>query len=75
MAGNKGLRMPLINQDPAITEDMAERLAMDVVQTEGSLGFADLGVTPRAIESDLLFMQQFAAGGARGTFLETQPTD
>lgn len=75
MAGTKGLRLPLINQDPAMTEDMAERLTYNLVPAEGSLGFADLGVTPRKIESDLLFMQQYAMGGARATFLETQPTD
>jgi hypothetical protein len=49
-------------------EDMAERLTYDLVLVEGPLGFADLGVSP-------LYMQQFAKGGARGTFLETQPTE
>jgi len=58
MCGTKGLRMPLINQDPRITEDMAERLTMDIVPSEGSLGLADLGVTPTPIESNLLYMQQ-----------------
>ena len=58
-----------------MTEDMAERLTYDLVPAEGSLGFADLGVSPRKIESDLLYMQQFAKGGARGTFLETQATE
>jgi hypothetical protein len=68
MAGTKGLRLPLVNQDPAMIEDMAERLTYDLVLVEGPLGFADLGVSP-------LYMQQFAKGGARGTFLETQPTE
>jgi NADH dehydrogenase (ubiquinone) 1 alpha subcomplex subunit 9 len=75
MAGTKGIRFALLNQDPGMTEDQAERLTYDLVPAEGSLGFADLGVSPRKIESDLLYMQQFAAGGARGTFLETQPSD
>ena len=48
---------PAFDQDPAMTEDMAERLTYDIVPAEGSLGFADLGVSPRKIESDLLFMQ------------------
>ena len=75
MAGTKGLRLPLVNQDPAMIEDMAERLTYDLVLVEGPLGFADLGVSPRKIESDQLCMKQFAKGGARGTFLETQPTE
>ena len=43
MAGTKGLRLPLVNQDPAMIEDMAERLTYDLVLVEGPLGFADLG--------------------------------
>jgi hypothetical protein len=70
--GGIGLRMPLINQDPQVTEDMADRLCMDVVKAEGSLGMEDLGLSPAPIEKHLMFMEQYIKGGARQTYLEVQ---
>jgi len=69
LIGTTGLRLPLINQIPLTTEDMVERLSMEITPSEDSLGLLDLGVEPQSIEKHLDFMEAYCSGGARQTFL------
>jgi hypothetical protein len=68
--GTTGIRLPLINQKPLMTEEAAERFCMDLVKSEDSLGLEDLGISPSPIEKHLGFMEMYCKGGARQTFLE-----
>ena len=49
--------------------DMAERLCLELMASDGSLGLQDLGVKPAPIEKHLDFMQAYCSGGARQTFM------
>ena len=69
-AGTMGLRLPLINTTPTLTEDWAERLTLDCVKGEGTLGFAELGIEPNPIESGVRYMEKYTKQGARGLFLQ-----
>ena len=49
--------------------DMAERLCLELMRSDGSLGLQDLGVKPAPIEKHLDFMQAYYSGGARQIFM------
>eukprot|EP01052_Picozoa_sp_SAG31_P005710 SAG31_NODE_255_length_19039_cov_83.461774_16_plen_146_part_00 len=69
-AGTMGLRLPLVNTTPTITEDWAERLTLDCVKAEGTLGLEDLGIEPTQIHKKVRYMEKYTKQGARGLFLQ-----
>ena len=69
--GTVGLRLPLVNQVPSQTEDMGERLTLDLVKSDDAMGMEDLGLTPDLIVKNMKWMEMYCHGGARQTFLET----
>ena len=74
MAKPFGRRMALINTKPRLTEDTFQRMALDCLPAPNSLGFADLGMEPRGLDtSQLDYMRQFRKTGERGVggFLNT----
>ena len=46
------------------------RLTLDCVKSEGSLGFAELGIEPSDVTGHIRYMEKYAKGGARGLFLQ-----
>ncbi len=48
--------------------DWAERPSLDCIKSEGSLGFAELGIEPQDIEKNVRYMERCSPQGARGLF-------
>jgi len=70
VAETMGMRLPLINTTPGMNGDWAERLTLECVKSEGSLGFEDLNIVPSNIETKTRYMEKYTKQGARGLFLQ-----